>query len=108
MAEEVDAERARLRARIAEERATWEQERAAEKEKHKLLAQAVEKKDGELSAKEDHLAGKDQELELSEGHLRRVGKPSRRRRDGEPRSGSSPSTPASSSSRQRTSASGAS
>ncbi|MDQ0375993.1 hypothetical protein [Cellulomonas humilata] len=69
LAAEVDAERANARARIADERATSEQELAAEKERHKLLAQAVEKKDGELSAKEDHLAGKDQELEFRESHL---------------------------------------
>ena len=66
---EIDAQRASLRAVIAAERAVWDAELAGEKEKHKLLAQAVEKKDGELSAKEDHLAGRDQELESREGYL---------------------------------------
>lgn len=66
---EIDAQRESLRAVIAAERAVWDAELAGEKEKHKLLAQAVEKKDGELSAKEDHLAGRDQELESREGYL---------------------------------------
>ncbi len=65
----LDAERESQRARIDEERKVWEQSHAAETEKYKALAQAVEKKDGELSAKEDHLAGRDQELELREGYL---------------------------------------
>lgn len=69
VAAEVEAQRAGLRARLEEERTAWEQELAAAKETHKLLAQALEKKGGELSAKEDHLAGKDQELEFREAHL---------------------------------------
>ena len=65
----LDAERESQRARLAEARKAWEQSHAAETEKHKALARAVEKKDGELTAKEDHLEGRSQELELRESYL---------------------------------------
>ena len=65
-----EAEAKRVRDNVAQERADWDTERSRQQADLKSQNEANEKKAGELSAKEDHLLGKERELQCTERHLK--------------------------------------
>lgn len=65
----VEEEAKRIRDEIRQERKAWEAERVKRQAELKTQSESNEKKAGELSAKEDYLAGKERELQIKERNL---------------------------------------
>ena len=71
MVAEAESEARRIRDRIAEERKSWEEERAQKEGQLRAEKEANEKKRGEIEAFKAELEGKQQELRLTEQRLER-------------------------------------